>query len=213
MITATLATPNFSQQFDWAVATTLVTPAFSQQLDDVIATKVTAQVDQYIDRAATHAVEDRVTQQLDNVFNSFSDIVLKQQKEVKESLQATQIMLEKSFVNTVASTQNNSFLAINAHIRATEACLAKSWDAVVDAIRSACLHTTSPQPPHSTGLGCLAVAHTMLGASKFTWKATHQKWRDNLRVNATGPNNVPNRKPQQTNGSNNPDLNAPPGRK
>jgi hypothetical protein len=29
-------------------------------------------------------------------------------------------MLEKSFVKTVTSTQNDSFLVINAHIRATE---------------------------------------------------------------------------------------------
>jgi hypothetical protein len=119
-ITATLATPNFSQRLDLAVAATLVTPAFSQQLDAVIAAKVMAQVDQYIDLATNSEVAARVEQQLDNAFNSFRDAVPKQQKEVKESLQAAQTTLEKSFVKTVTSTQNNSFLTIDAHIRASE---------------------------------------------------------------------------------------------
>ncbi len=40
--------------------------------------------------------------------------------------------------------------------------------------------------------------------------AIHQNWRDDLQVNATSPDNGPNREPQQTNSSTNPDLNAPP---
>jgi hypothetical protein len=93
---------------------------------------------------------------------------------VKESLQATQSLLEKSFVKTVASTKNDSFLTIDAHICATEAHLAKSWNAAVDAIWSACLHAPSPQPPHSMGLGCLVDAHTTLGVTKVVWAAAHQ---------------------------------------
>jgi hypothetical protein len=46
-------------------------------LDAVIATKVMAQVNQYIDHAAHHEVAAWVKQQLDNVFNSFQETVLK----------------------------------------------------------------------------------------------------------------------------------------
>jgi hypothetical protein len=58
------------------------------------------------------------------------------------------------------------------------------------------------------GLGCLADDQTALGASKLTWAASHQNWRDDLQVNATGPDNGPNGKPQQTNSGANPDLNV-----
>jgi hypothetical protein len=93
VIAAILATPGSSQLLDFAVTATLVTLAFFRQLDAVIAGKVTAQVDQYIDRAATREVEARFTQQLEDVFKSFCDAVLTQQKEVKESLQAAQTTL------------------------------------------------------------------------------------------------------------------------
>jgi hypothetical protein len=79
-VTATLATPDFSQSLDSAGAMTLVTPEFSRHLDAMIAMMVTAQVDQYIDCAATREVTIWVTQKLDNVFESFSDKVLKQKK-------------------------------------------------------------------------------------------------------------------------------------
>jgi hypothetical protein len=87
-ITATLATPDLAQQLDLLVAPTLATPAFSQQLDAVIATKVMAQVNQYIDCATHREVAAWVEKQLDNVFNSFLDAVLKQQQEVKVPLPA-----------------------------------------------------------------------------------------------------------------------------
>ncbi len=62
----------------------------------MIVAKVTAQVDQeYIDRAATRKVNTWVKQKLKNVLKTFSDKVLKQQKEMKESLQASQSLLER----------------------------------------------------------------------------------------------------------------------
>jgi hypothetical protein len=96
----------------------------------------------------------------------------------------------------VTTTQNNSFLAIDAHICTSEDQLAKSWNAVIDAIQSVQLHALLPQPPPSTGLGCLADDQTTLGALKLTWAASHQNWQDDLQVTATGPDNGLNRESQ-----------------
>jgi hypothetical protein len=61
----------------------------------MIAAKVMAQVVQYINHATTCKNNTWVFQKLEDVFKSFSDNVLKQQKEVKESFQAAKSLLEK----------------------------------------------------------------------------------------------------------------------
>ena len=112
-VTATLMTPGFTYQLDLAVAVTLATPALSRHLDAALPATLMAQVTQYIDLAATCEVDNQITQKLDDIFKSFNDGVLTQQKEVTDSLQATQLSVEK-FAVTFA--QDNSFLAVNAHI-------------------------------------------------------------------------------------------------